>query len=199
MLLATTPRLLARDRAGLPRGLSGTPVSQFWLGPPAAYYAPAAAQAKSLGYSLPAQAAPTAAGGAIVEYVNPDGTLGQITNWQAWPPTPVSSDPAFIPPPTQAIWQAYMAQLGTAQYASSAQVAQQLQSQTQGQIDNPCASNYIGTIQCNLSNLNASTTSSTTSTTTACDSSSVSLMGYCIPYWGIGAAVVAFFVFGGKR
>jgi len=185
MLLSTSAHLIRRDRSGLPRGLSGTPVSQYWLGAPASYYDPGVQQAKALGYSVPIAAGPLAAGGAIVTYVNPDGTLGQIIKWQQWPLVPVNSDPAFIPPPNQATWGGYMTALNTGNYANAANEAVAIQQ------------NPTGTVSQQIVTDPNTGITSTVSNATACGSSSFSIAGSCIPFWTIGIGV-AVFLFSGK-
>lgn len=185
MILSTTPRLTARDRSGLPVGLSGTPVDQYWIGAPPTYYTSGLAQAKSAGYSIPIQAAPKADGGVVISYVNPDGTLGQIFDWQTWPLKTVTSDSTFISPPNQATWTTLITAIGVQAYAAaSAQAHQQQQTTATPPI---------------TMDTNPQTFADDPVSTTTCDANSLSLAGYCIPYLYIGIAAAAWFFLGGKR
>lgn len=130
------------------RGFAGeTPLQWYGTANPPGY-AQAYAVAVANGYSVPFNAEP-ALTGAGVDYVNPDGTVDRILDWQVWP-LPVSKaalgtantgycashgctwDPSFVSPP-QAVWNQYMVQLGVqtiAQQQAAAVAAATAQAQT---------------------------------------------------------------------
>lgn len=156
-------------------GLRGTPVSQYWLGPPAAGYAAAAAQAQSAGYSIPLNKMPIAGGAVWAEVVNPDGTITQVQNW-AWPPS--STDASFKAPSTAAIWNAALAAVGLT--ASTGGTTSGGGTTTGGSGSGSGGSGTGG-----------GTTGgggTTTNPPAPCTGSSISLGGYCIPIWILAGA-----------
>lgn len=134
--------------------LAGETPQVFFGGVAPSFYQTAAQTAAGRGYSVIMNAVPALQGGGVW-YVNPDGTVGQLINWQIWPPqvttlAPGSAcppggclgpdDPSFVPPPTSDIWFNMMQDVGVASVAAiqaAASAAAAAYAQNAGSNSNP--------------------------------------------------------------
>jgi hypothetical protein len=176
-LLPVNRRLMRRNQSGLP-GLAGSSPDAIWNQvAPAGYYTQGAEMAARLGYSIPVYAQPTASN-AMVLYVNPDGTWGTVTNWQAWPVQLDTPDASFVAP-SQTTWGNYLSRVDVANLANAA--------------------NEAAAMQAEAGDTSGTTTGGTQAAAAACDATSFAIAGTCIPYWAAGLAAAAALMLMSKR